>query len=366
MISISLPKPPRKGTLAFWIFQTPVGLAFAGTQAVIIFFALSGFVLTLPALNPGFDWVAYATRRFVRIWVPAAASIVLATVLVLTTSQVTIDGTSGWLQLASTPQVNWPDVFSAFDLIGGSTRINNPLWTMHWELLFSISLAIFLVIGIRLGQWGLLAGTIGLTLLASIGGGINNGPMLFLPPFVGGLILAISYGEKKTVARGFVSELLLFSLGVTLMGLLVFTRGLYGYSQFSAGAGWLQGLWVPGSMLIVRAAILFNPLRSFLTIKPILWLGRISFSLYLVHVPVLVGVQHIFGHGTSLWGVVIALPLCIVVAAVFSRFIEEPTIRLARWTGAKGSALAADQWNRLLPSKETKFDSEIDKGATGP
>ncbi len=56
------------------------------------------------------------------------------------------------------------------------------------------------------------------------------------------------------------------------------------------------------------------------------WLGKVSFSLYLSHWPVLMLCRTCFGY----WGVVPAVPAALAVAWLLWRFVERPTIILSR------------------------------------
>ena len=62
--------------------------------------------------------------------------------------------------------------------------------------------------------------------------------------------------------------------------------------------------------------------------RPLLWLGRISYSVYLWHVPVLVAAQRLPAHLPSGLLLVLALLVTAVVAQVSYRLVERPGIRL--------------------------------------
>src|SRR6185437_10858033 len=70
-----------------------------------------------------------------------------------------------------------------------------------------------------------------------------------------------------------------------------------------------------------------------LTTRVLLWFGAVSFSLYLVHEPILVSLAKVFGDG-RLW---IALPLgmaiAVAVAAGFWLAVERPATAFSRWIG---------------------------------
>jgi peptidoglycan/LPS O-acetylase OafA/YrhL len=67
----------------------------------------------------------------------------------------------------------------------------------------------------------------------------------------------------------------------------------------------------------------------------LVFLGRISFGLYLVHVPLLLGMSHGL-HGILPMGAILALwiPLTLPAAWILCRVVDEPAQRLARLFGA--------------------------------
>jgi len=62
-------------------------------------------------------------------------------------------------------------------------------------------------------------------------------------------------------------------------------------------------------------------------------LGKVSFSVYLLHVPVLVTFAYLFGPSTWIWPVVLTLILIVPVAYLFMRFVEAPATKLGRKVG---------------------------------
>jgi len=63
---------------SWWLTQTPLALLRAGHAAVIFFFVLSGFVLTLPFLKGPVSYPSFLARRICRIWIPYATAMVAA------------------------------------------------------------------------------------------------------------------------------------------------------------------------------------------------------------------------------------------------------------------------------------------------
>jgi peptidoglycan/LPS O-acetylase OafA/YrhL len=102
-------------------------------------------------------------------------------------------------------------------------------------------------------------------------------------------------------------------------------------------------LWVPvgrpaatlGAVLLVFAVLHCGPLRAVATSRPLQWLGAVSFSLYLVHEPIVVTLATLTPVGVRGFAVVLAvgIPLSLVGAVLFSRLVERPSRRLAAWAG---------------------------------
>ena len=68
------------------------------------------------------------------------------------------------------------------------------------------------------------------------------------------------------------------------------------------------------------------------------WLGRRSFSLYLVHEPIVVTVAYLLGATRNAALVLVTgLPVSLLVAEVFGRVCEVPSHRLAQRVGSRFS-----------------------------
>jgi peptidoglycan/LPS O-acetylase OafA/YrhL len=85
-----------------------------------------------------------------------------------------------------------------------------------------------------------------------------------------------------------------------------------------------------GAAVLVLVVITWSPAGLLLKTRPIQWLGRISFSLYLTHLPVVWTVAHL-QHRQS-WEAqgLIAIPLSLAIAELFTRLVEHPAHRLSQ------------------------------------
>jgi peptidoglycan/LPS O-acetylase OafA/YrhL len=95
--------------------------------------------------------------------------------------------------------------------------------------------------------------------------------------------------------------------------------------------------------LVVRRRRLF---QGFLCHSLALWLGQISFSLYLIHIPILYTVTcwwynklRVYNHapwsqgGAALTALLLSLPVMILIASVFERYVDQPSIRISSIIG---------------------------------
>jgi peptidoglycan/LPS O-acetylase OafA/YrhL len=87
-----------------------------------------------------------------------------------------------------------------------------------------------------------------------------------------------------------------------------------------------------GAVLLVAVCAFEQPVAKLLRAAPFVWLGRVSFSLYVVHLPVLLTLVHLL-HGRFPVGLIAtaAIPFTIAVAALLERWVEGPAQALARW-----------------------------------
>lgn len=86
-----------------------------------------------------------------------------------------------------------------------------------------------------------------------------------------------------------------------------------------------------GAAIIIFVAVSSPWLGRLLELRLPLFLGRISYSLYLVHLPILIGFTHLlFGRLNQVWVEATALLVIFPVATLMNRFVEIPSQRLGR------------------------------------
>jgi peptidoglycan/LPS O-acetylase OafA/YrhL len=105
------------------------------------------------------------------------------------------------------------------------------------------------------------------------------------------------------------------------------------------GQAYLIALEVLGAAGLVLLAAYWPPARALLRTGFFRWLGRVSFSVYLVHVPIIDALDALFGSASPAVRILLSLILALGVAELFSRFVEQPAHRLAKRVGTAASAL---------------------------
>jgi peptidoglycan/LPS O-acetylase OafA/YrhL len=324
------------GSAYWWVSETPLKLATAGTEAVTVFFILSGLVVALPALRtPTFLWRSFFASRAVRLYLPVWVAILAAACSIWFLPRGTSAATGGsWLATANARSAPLGYLLSQASLTRVGYGVDNVLWSLRWELVFSALLPIFVLAARRLGAMTLPA--LAACVIASTAGALAHIDALhYLPVFFIGTAIAARLDDLRAFADGLIHRRRARCSAVALVcvsGLLLIAGWLSrGIAPASSAAGViLEQLSVLGGLGLVVAVIATNGARRTLE-RPIAQrLGKVSFSLYLVHVPVLVTLA--FAFGDRMWWLVglVGVPASLVLALAFYTGVERPAHQLAR------------------------------------
>jgi peptidoglycan/LPS O-acetylase OafA/YrhL len=375
---------PADGSVGWLLTYTPLHILWAGPEFVVVFFVLSGFVLSLPTASgrSRSRIASFYPSRFVRLYLPVWAALAFAAVLHVAVSHAALPTGSWWLDAHSQPLTfeAWRQDAGLLSKYTGHWALLDVLWSLRWEVLFSLALPLLLLVAVWARAWSapvawlrLPARSLRPTLaslrptLASLRPPARPGDqtaatpssmgrswsalvallccatlawhgtseyMLELPPFVLGMVLAFRLEQIQRLALaldrralGTISAKLL--LGVACVGGLTADWWIPGPSD-SAMAGFLAVVVALGACLTVVSALVVGSFGAFLRSPPMAWTGRRSYSLYLVHSPIVVALAFAAGGRMSLWYLLAALSLSLVAGAGFFRFVEAPAHRFAR------------------------------------
>lgn len=339
---------PSMDTPAWWGAYTPLKLATAGPEAVIVFFLLSGFVLALdPFGKPGFNWVAYYPRRIVRLYVPIVASVVLAVALIALVPRDPSNIIGGWTTTLANPVVTPKTILQeASVLFANGFWINPPLWSLVWEVWFSLLLPLFVAAVVLLRRAWWLGVVVGFALSAA-GMHWHQAWLAYLPMFLIGVALARGAGDLRRIADRIAGwrfgSLVWGALLVAGLALIVLTWLIRGTGAIdTVTAATVSPTTLLGALIIVVCAAFSPGVSRVLSTRPVAWLGRISYSLYLVHLPLLLAIVFWLGDRQPWIVAALAIPGSLLLAWGFTVVVEAPAHRLARWLGRRTAEARAE------------------------
>lgn len=323
-----------------WVVYSPLHILWAGGEAVWVFFVLSGFVLTRAAMKPTFSLRSYYPSRLIRLYLPVIGAVLFSVLTALAVPRM-IDGSAGTWLLSHRNPVSLAHIVRDMTLIAGAEgSLDSPLWSLRWEVLFSLLLPLFVWLAVRVKAWLLLPGCL---VVATAGAAISDargqfGPtlglaLLYLPVFLVGCVFAAHLGTVLRIAartlRGRGARAV--ELGVFVVAIIALTMSWsMGAALYSRGSAWTTPITLIGAALLVLLAVASPSTKTVLELRPVQWLGRISFSLYLIHEPIVVSIGLLLPPPLRWLTVLIAVPIALCAGWVFFRVVESPAHRLAQ------------------------------------
>jgi peptidoglycan/LPS O-acetylase OafA/YrhL len=322
-----------------------VSILFDGKEAVCMFFVLSGFVLSKPYVfsveNPSPRQVflpTFYTRRFTRIWLPwffvFLASIFARKYLFFPVH--TNPPFSSWFSQLWRVPLTARDFFlqCAFMLHDAYRQLIMQDWSLGVELKGSVLIPLFLFLAAGQRVFFLLALAVALAVLG------NNGH--YYVSFVIGVLLA-RYGELvvlKILQSRWLTRALVLVLGLSLYQIFDVLAPLFPHSRSLYKCGWIASSL--GCAVVLLAVFGSRSLQKCLSTRPMVFLGRISYSVYLLQLiiifcllPPLLRLANNCGLAASP-GLFMFMTLAAVVAtvacsAITYRLVEVRAINLGHW-----------------------------------
>ncbi|WP_040422755.1 acyltransferase family protein [Actinopolymorpha alba] len=312
-----LPNPPASHGWAWWMIHTPLHLFWTGGDAVHVFFVLSGFVLTLPFVSATPSWRAYYPRRLVRLYVPVWGALVFA-LLVMAMIPRVHQTESRWVNVQAV-HPTWASMLKDATLTR-PTALDSPLWSLKWEVVFSLLLPAYLAVAKGLRRVGLF-GLVVPAVLVLAGTVTGSAALLYLPMFAVGVLMATNLHSLRAMAARLDRwwPLVAVAGGGILVGRWWLPLGVADVLMSVVSAG-----------VVVLLFLAWAPARTVGEHRVSQWVGRRSFSLYLIHVPIVLAAVRLPG-----WGPAVAFPASLLVAAVFYRLVERPALRFANHLGRR-------------------------------
>jgi peptidoglycan/LPS O-acetylase OafA/YrhL len=217
-----------------------------------------------------------------------------------------------------------PNVLVDAFLLRGAGSLNSPLWSLQWEMLFSLLLPLYVVLAIRMRRTWLLS-IAGLFLIIAVGNILYAALPVYLPMFGVGVLMA----ARRDVLERWGRKLGPWGWASLLVASIVLLCSQWLFPQLPMTIS----LAAIGGALLLFAFIACKSAVRLGNNSLVHWLGMRSFSLYLVHEPIVVSVAFVL-HATNPFQVaLIAMPLSLLVAEIFFRLVERPSHRLAGVAG---------------------------------
>lgn len=314
---------------------TPLHVLWAGGEAVLVFFVLSGVVLTLPSSRGrAIPWRAYYPSRLVRLYLPVVAAVLCAVGFALLWPRTADAGYGPWMQSHDEP-LTFSSVARNMVLVTGTSWLDSPLWSLRWEVIFSLLLPVYVFVARRWGRRWWLPIAVLLGGCAVTGNAIGSDALHYLPFFGFGALLAVLREDLQRVGD------LLFArkggrvleVSVVVLASVLVTTSWWGPRGGRTVSGIEFAAVVLGVVLIVGLAIAGPGTRRVLSGRGLVWMGAVSFSLYLTHEPIVVSIALIAPRDSSWITPLVTIPIALGFAWVFWRLIESPAHRLARSLG---------------------------------
>jgi peptidoglycan/LPS O-acetylase OafA/YrhL len=309
--------------------------------SLIVFFVLSGYVLTGSLMRRGLTWSSvrsFYLGRLFRLFPALWAASAIAGLLLWFFPPRAIPGVTFWFAIYLEAVPTWPKVILAAFAIDKCLVM--PVWTIFIELMGSALMPLMV-------RWALVRATMFPWLVFGMGCGtyfLARAPhrldsLGYMFDFALGVLLASR--SWKFFADG-----LSFKLPAAVF-LLVFFRFLWFTVLRGHPIPLYDGYDDPLPTLVEGVAAFFvvGALSSERGRTPILrgrvatWLGDVSYSLYLIHFPVILLTAKLISHlSANAWAattsaavlIAVALPIALFLATLLYRYIELPGIAWGR------------------------------------
>ncbi|MBC7390319.1 MAG: acyltransferase [Opitutaceae bacterium] len=330
-------------TKDFWYYirNSPLHFMWNGSGAVIVFFVLSGFVLSLPYFGKSSNnYKIYFVKRLVRLYLPCFAIITLAIICAdLFYSSAKLNSYSDWLHVIWSQPFTSEYLTKVYLLNAYYNNIDSVLWTLPIEIQLSLILPFFLYFFRKLN----FAFSIATVLVYIIFyHSLVKFKVIELIPALSVLFYFTFFITGSLICK-YKENFIGFFDGISsIQYWLLFCLAIVLYTT-EYSLWWLPTnlsmiltkipvdyyYWLSASLLM--GFTLSKRFESFLSSTPLLWMGKISFSLYLTHMVVIALVACILPSAINAYIVIgIGLLVSFIFAPFYYKFIEVPSLNVAK------------------------------------
>jgi len=304
-----------------------------GPGAVMLFFVLSGFVLTLPYVASTarkLEPIPFIIRRITRLYPAYWAALTLALAFrFLIFDPHALSGLSPWVRLHWSLPIGWTSIISHMFMIFPNLQVDQidpVIWSLIIEMKVSLLFPLLIMLVTRTTKmiYGALAliTTIALTTplhFVTHSSSSWSRAAIMLPVFLVGSYLARFRGELVFRLRA--SRWI--RLAAAIAGVGLYSMVWFVPLEKQSLARWGSAL---GSGAFILLFLASARLQSIGTARPIQFLGKVSYSFYLIHLPILITAASFLFPLLHSFAAVVAISLvaCLLTAWVLYSLIEVP------------------------------------------
>lgn len=316
-----------------------------GLDAVLLFFMHSGFVLVLPFLSSTVAYHAFIVKRIFRIYPAHLVVISALLLLVWLIHPHPLPDMGEWFNRKCTIVPTLVDVLKQFSLIGldvpaETTHFNGVIWSLVHEMRISLIFPLLALLYIRRP---VIAQLLAIVLWPTITAYLQNLSIMADDPIRANFVVSFGYIQFFLVGiflaehRHGITQWWQRATRSTRAALLVLAIVCYaGHTQITWSLPFLPGdatsLLLALAVFVAAAA---NGEALFMARIP-QWLGRISYSLYLVHVPILVLYTRLLHNYLPIWVIwLLVIGTSLALAHVLFLLIEAPFQQFGRFIANK-------------------------------
>jgi peptidoglycan/LPS O-acetylase OafA/YrhL len=310
--------------------------------AVNLFFVLSGFVLFQQLQNERPTYLSFVLRRFFRLFPPCIAAVTGSYLIYVLCSPQPAPELTPWFNDVSWPPGITSDQYLMHLTLTGETSLLRPIWSLVYEwrisLIFPLLAAVFLyspatVSAVVFGFALLLAKT---TFWEEHPASWVLYTAFYVSLFLAGAAISRYRSDLTKVLGG------LPWLRYALLA------GVFYSTCLRPQQDGLIGLLHIGIVAAVLIAVCISDsgLQKILQMRPLVFLGRISYSLYLWHMIVIGALFRLMDDTSPFLVGTICIVASVIIAWAMQILVESPSIKLGRMvsqvTAWKPAALLDD------------------------
>jgi peptidoglycan/LPS O-acetylase OafA/YrhL len=326
-----VPGATTHGVVEWLLIRTPLELAWSGEARALLFFVLSGFVLALPWLDGrNLPYGSFLLHRFCRIYPPYIIAMAAAAAASFALGGHRLANASIFFnQLGWAFPISWKTIPSVVAVLDNqhSRYLNEAIWSLVWEVRVAFIFPLLMLPVVRWGNRGIalvFATILVLNPVAahapSISPPLNDWRSIFY--FAQFFMLGVTVAaNRSTIAAWFARQ------GPASGPLLLAAACVVCWIPWPIEDERMVALGAAGVLAVAAGSA---PVQSWLSARPLLWLGQQSYSLYLTHLLVIMTTVILFRGAVPVWACVAMVPACIVLAWAYRRWVEIPSVALAQ------------------------------------